>query len=164
MPAAAAGARTLLVLPPHIVEAALGAFFLLMIPVRRWLAAKAFELELRHLAIIGLVIGYLTGIVVTTGPITAPVLLAYGLVKGAFLATEAAGSLAVYLSKAVVFRTFGALPGEAIMKGLLIGSSLMAGSYIAKRFVLKLEPAQFRLLMDALMFVSGAAMLWSAVR
>ena len=50
------------------------------------------------------------------------------------------------------------------MKGLVIGSSLMAGSYIAKRFVLKLEPAQFRLLMDALMFVSGAAMLWSAVR
>jgi len=163
VPAAAAGARTLLVLPPHIVEAALGAFFLLMIPVRRWLAAKAFKLELRHLAIIGLVIGYLTGIVVTTGPITAPIFLAYGLVKGAFLATEAAGSLAVYLSKAVVFRTFGALPGEAIVKGLLIGSSLMAGSYIAKRFVLKLEPAQFRLLMDALMFVSGTAMLWSAV-
>jgi uncharacterized protein len=163
VPAAAAGARTLLVLPPHIVEAALGAFFLLMIPVRRWLAAKAFKLELRHLAIIGLVVGYLTGIVVTTGPITAPVFLAYGLVKGAFLATEAAGSLAVYLSKALVFRAFGALPGEAIVKGLLIGSSLMAGSYIAKRFVLKLEPAQFRLLMDALMFVSGAAMLWSAV-
>ena len=164
VPAAAAGARTLLVLPPHIVEAALGAFFLLMIPVRRWFAAKAFKLKLRHLAIIGLVIGYLTGIVVTTGPITAPIFLAYGLVKGAFLATEAAGSLAVYLSKAVVFRTFGALPGETIVKGLLIGSSLMAGSYIAKRFVLKLEPAQFRLLMDALMFVSGAAMLWSAVR
>ena len=164
VPAAAAGARTLLVLPPHIVEAVLGAFFLLMIPVRRWLAAKAFKLELRHLAIIGLVIGYLTGIVVTTGPITAPIFLAYGLVKGAFLATEAAGSLAVYLSKAAVFRTFGALPGEAIAKGLLIGSSLMAGSYIAKRFVLKLEPAQFRRLMDALMFVSGVAMLWGAVR
>jgi uncharacterized protein len=164
IPAAAAGARTLLVLPPHVVEAALGAFFVLMIPVRRWLAAKELKVELWHLAIIGLVIGYLTGIVVTTGPITAPIFLAYGLVKGAFLATEAAGSLAVYLSKALVFRTFGALPGEAIVKGLLTGSSLMAGSYIAKRFVLKFEPAQFRLLMDALLFLSGAAMLWSAVR
>ena len=164
IPAAAVGARTLLVLPPHIVEAALGAFFLLMIPVRRWLAAKELKIKLWHLAVIGLVVGYLTGIVVTTGPITAPIFLAFGLVKGAFLATEAAGSLAVYLSKAIVFRTFGALPSEALGKGLLIGSSLMAGSYVAKRFVLKLEPAQFRLLMDALMFVSGAAMLWSAVR
>jgi uncharacterized protein len=164
VPAAAAGARTLLVLPPHIVEAALGAFFLLMIPVRRWLAAQDFKLHLWHLAAIGLVVGYLTGIVVTTGPITAPIFLAHGLVKGAFLATEAAGSLAVYVSKAAVFRTFGALPTDAIVKGLSIGSSLMVGALIAKRFVLKLEPAQFRLLMDALMFVSGAAMLWSATR
>jgi uncharacterized protein len=163
-PAAAAGARTLLVLPPHLVEAALGAFFLLMIPVRRWLAAQEVTLKLRHLALIGLIVGFLTGIVVTTGPITAPIFLAYGLVKGAFLATEAAGSLAVYLSKATVFRSYGALPTAAIVKGVVIGSSLMAGSFVAKRFVLKLEPAQFRLLMDALMFVSGAAMLWSASR
>jgi uncharacterized protein len=164
IPAAAAGARTLLVLPAHVVEAALGAFFLLMIPVRRWLIAQDFRLGLWHLALIGAVVGYITGIVVTTGPITAPVFLAYGLVKGAFLATEAAGSLAVFLSKAVVFRTFGALPTDAVIKGLLIGSSLMAGSYIAKRFVLKLDPKQFRLLMDALMFVAGTTMLWSAAR
>ncbi len=163
-PAAAAGARTLLVLPPRVVEAALGAFFLAMIPARRWLAARNLKLRPRHLAIIGLFVGYLTGIVVTTGPITAPIFLAYGLVKGAFLASEAAGSLAVFVSKAVVFRSFGALPGDAIVKGLLIGATLMAGSFIAKRFVLKLEPAQFRLLMDALMLASGAAMLWSALR
>src|SRR5450755_625917 len=163
-PAAAAGARTLLVLPPHVVEAVLGAFFLLMIPARRWLAAQDIKLRLWHLAVIGLVVGYLTGIVVTTGPITAPIFLGYGLVKGAYLATEAAGSLAVYMSKAAVFRAFGALPTDAIVKGLLIGSSLMAGSFIAKRFVLKLEPSQFRQLMDALMFVSGSTMLWSALR
>jgi uncharacterized protein len=163
-PAAAAGARTLLVLPPRVVEAALGVFFIAMIPARRWLAARNLKLRPRHLAIIGLFVGYLTGIVVTTGPITAPIFLAYGLAKGAFLASEAAGSLAVFVSKAVVFRSFGALPGDAIVKGLLIGATLMAGSFIAKRFVLKLEPAQFRLLMDALMLASGAAMLWSALR
>ena len=38
-PAAALGARTLLVLPPALIEGALGVFFLLMIPARRWLAA-----------------------------------------------------------------------------------------------------------------------------
>jgi uncharacterized membrane protein YfcA len=162
IPAAALGARTLLVLPPRIVEVALGAFFLLMIPARRWLAAHDVRLALWHLALIGLGVGFLTGIVVSTGPITAPVFLAYGLVKGAFLATEAAGSLAVYLAKSAVFRTYGALPFDAIAKGLIIGSSLMAGSYIAKRFVLRLDPARFRLLMDALLLVSGVAMLWAA--
>src|SRR5512136_80689 len=107
VPAAAMGARTMLALPPRLVEVALGTFFIAMIPARRWMASRALKLGLRHLAVIGLVIGYVTGIVVSTGPITAPVFLSYGLVKGAFIATEAAGSLSVYLSKAVVFRSFG---------------------------------------------------------
>jgi uncharacterized membrane protein YfcA len=161
-PAAVMGARTLVALPPHIVEVAIGAFFIGMVPARRWLAAHDFKLNLWHLAAIGLVIGYVTGIVVSTGPITVPVFLAYGLVKGAFIATEAAGSLAVYASKAAAFRTLGILPLDILYKGLITGSTLMAGAFIAKRFVLKLEPEQFRLLMDGLMLISGAVMLWAA--
>ena len=162
IPAAALGARTLLVLPPRIMEGTLGAFFLLMIPARRALLARSFKLQLWHLAVIGLVIGFLTGIVVSTGPINAPFFLAYGLVKGAYLATEAAGSLAVYVSKALVFRSYGALPLDAIVKGLIIGSSLMAGSFLAKRFVLKLDAEHFRTLMDGLLLLSGLTMLWAA--
>jgi hypothetical protein len=162
IPSAALGARTLLVLPPRIVEGALGAFFILMIPVRRWLADHDRRLSRWHLAAVGLVIGFVTGIVVSTGPITAPIFLAYGLVKGAFIATEAAGSLSVYLSKAVVFRSFGALPVDLILKGLVIGSTLMVGSFMAKRFVLRLSPDRFRMLMEGLMLVSGIAMLWRA--
>ena len=135
VPAAALGAKTLVVLPPRIVELALGGFFLLMIPLRRWLATHHLRLRLHHLAVIGLVVGFLTGIVVSTGPITAPIFLAYGLVKGAFLATEAAGSLAVYITKAITFRALGVLPPDAIIKGLITGSSLTAGSFIARRFV-----------------------------
>jgi hypothetical protein len=163
IPSAALGARTLLVLPPRVVEVALGAFFIAMIPARRWLAAREVKLQRWHLALIGLVIGFLTGIVVTTGPLSVPAFLAYGLVKGAFLATEAAGSLGIYIAKSAVFRSFGALPWEAIAKGLVIGASLMAGSYLAKRFVLKLPPERFRLLMDGLMAASGLAMLWAAI-
>lgn len=162
IPAAALGARTLLVLPPRLVDGALGVFFILMVPIRRWLAAREIKLGLWHLATVGAGVGYLTGIVVSTGPITAPVFLAYGLVKGAFLATEAAGSLAVYLSKAIVFRRFGALPTDVLVQGLIVGSSLTSGAFIAKRFVLSMDPARFRLLMEGLMLLSGATLLWAA--
>src|SRR4030095_17142662 len=47
VPAAALGARTLLVLPPRLIEGALGFFFLAMIPARRWLAARRFGLGRR---------------------------------------------------------------------------------------------------------------------
>ena len=163
IPFAALGARTLLELPPRIVEGTLGVFFLLMIPARRWLLAHDLKLQTWHLAVVGAVIGYLTGIVVSTGPINAPFFLAYGLTKGAYLATEAAGSLAVYVSKSLVFRSFGALPWDAMVQGLIIGSSLMAGSFLAKRFVLKMEAERFRHLMDGLLVLSGVTMLWAAL-
>jgi len=162
-PFAALGAATLLVLPARVIEAALGVFFIAMIAVRRWMAARQLKLGLAQLALIGVPVGYLTGIVVSTGPITAPVFLAAGLVKGAFLSSEAAASLAVYLAKAAVFRSYGALPVEIIVKGLIVGATLMAGAFIAKRFVLKMDAARFRLLMDGLMLASGLTLLWAAM-
>ena len=161
-PCAALGAATLLVLPARLIEEALGVFFLSMIGVRRWMSAHDLKLRHAHLAAIGVPVGYLTGVVVSTGPLTAPIFLAAGLVKGAFISTEAAASFIVYLAKAAVFRQFGALPVEIVIKGLIIGSTLMAGAFIAKRFVLKMEPERFRLLMDGLMLLSGASLLIAA--
>lgn len=164
MPAAALGAHTLLTLPPGVVEASLGLFFIVMIPLRRWMAQQRWVLNLWHMAGVGAVIGYLTGIVVSTGPINAPFFLAHGLVKGAYLGTEAMGSLAVYGAKALTFRAFDALPVASLLRGLTIGASLMAGAFIAKRLVLRLDAARFQLLMDGLLLLAGATMLWAALR
>jgi uncharacterized protein len=162
VPMAALGARTLLVLDPRIVEGMLGGLFLLMIPARRWLVARGMRVEAWHLPIVGAVIGFLSGMVASTGPINTPFFLAYGLVKGAYLATEAVGSMAIGITKAIVFQRFDALPLETVGRGLLIGASLMIGSRLAKGFVLRLHPEQFRLLMDLLLAGAGLVLLWGA--
>ena len=107
-------------------------------------------------------IGYITGIVVSTGPLSVPLFLFYGLTKGAFLATEAASSLGLYLSKSVTFQRFGALTPDVALKGLIAGSSLMFGAFIAKRFVLRLDENVFRLVMDGIMIAAGLSMLFDA--
>ena len=162
IPAAALGARTLLVLPSRTVDICIGLFLIAMVPARHWLARHQLKLSLWHLAIGGAVIGYLTGIVVSTGPLSVPLFLFYGLTKGAFLATEAASSLGIYVSKSVTFQRFGALPVEVAVQGLIAGASLMAGAFVAKRFVLRLEPEVFRRLMDVIMIVAGLSTLWTA--
>jgi uncharacterized protein len=162
IPAAALGARTLLALPSRAVDIAIGVFLIAMVPVRHWLARHQLKLSLWHLAIGGAAIGYLTGIVVSTGPLSVPLFLFYGLTRGAFLATEAASSLGLYVSKSVTFERFGALTPDIALKGLVAGASLMSGAFIAKRFVLRLEPETFRLVMDAIMVVAGLSLLWTA--
>jgi uncharacterized membrane protein YfcA len=162
IPAAALGARTLVTIPPRLADGVLGAFFILMIPARRWMVSHKLRVGLTHLAVAGALIGYATGIVVSTGPINTPFFLAYGLVKGGFLGTEALGSLGMYASKAITFRSFGALPNEIMVQGLIIGTSLMAGSVLAKRFVLKLPAERFYLLMEAVLLFAGLTMLGAA--
>jgi len=164
IPGGALGARTMLSLPSHWVDIALGCFFLIMIPGRRWLAARSYKLDLWLLVPAGLVIGFLTGIVVSTGPITVPLFTAYGLMKGAFIATEAAASLAVYISKATTFRSFGALPTDIVLKGLITGSSVMAGTYASKLLLERLSLVTFQRLLDGVMLLSGLALLWAAMR
>jgi uncharacterized protein len=162
IPAAALGARTLLVLPSRAIDIAIGLFLIAMVPARHWLARHELRITLWHLAIGGAVIGYLTGVVVSTGPLSVPLFLFYGLTKGAFLATEAASSLGIFLSKSATFQRFGALDGEVALKGLIAGASLMSGAFIAKRFVLKLDPDLFRRIMDGIMIAAGLIMLWNA--
>jgi uncharacterized membrane protein YfcA len=162
-PAAALGARTLLVLPSHLVDIALGAFFIGMIPTRRWLQAHSFQIRLWQLALAGAAIGYITGIVLSTGPLSVPAFTAYGLLKGAFLSTEAASSLALMVSKVVTFRQLGALPPAALFQGLIIGASVMAGSFVGKAIVQRMSIHTFQHLLDALLLCSGISLLWAAL-
>ncbi len=164
IPAAALGARTLLALPPALINLALGVFFLCMIPLRRWHAKSDRRLRPRHLAIAGALIGFITGIVLSTGPLSVPVFVAYGLSGGAFLSTEAASSLTLYVSKVITFQRFGAMPMSTFVKGLLVGSSLMIGTYAGKAVVKRMSADAFHHVLDGVLLCAGVALIWSAVR
>jgi uncharacterized protein len=129
VPAAALGARTMLALPVRGIDLALGLFFWSVIPLGYWLRARDFRLHVWQLAVAGAVIGFLTGIVLSTGPLSVPAFLAFGLTRGAFLSTEAVSSLALMVSKVATFRELGALPAPAVAQGLIVGSSVMAGAF-----------------------------------
>jgi uncharacterized protein len=161
VPAAALGARTLLVLPAHVVDIALGAFFLAMIPARRWLHANNFHIRLWQLALAGAAIGFVTGIVLSTGPLSVPAFTSYGLLRGAFLSTEAASSLALMVSKVATFRQLGALPLPSILQGVIVGLSVMAGAFVGKAIVLRMSIHTFQHVLDALLLCSGVSLLWA---
>lgn len=162
VPAAALGASTLLRLPPALIDTLLGLFFLAMIPGRRLLAKRGWRANWWQLAIAGALIGFLTGIVLSTGPLSVPVFAAAGLTKGALLATEAASSLFIYATKVTTFQQLGALSPEVLFKGLIVGSSLMAGTFIGKAIVMRMSAETFSKLLDLLLLCSGAALLWAA--
>jgi uncharacterized membrane protein YfcA len=164
VPCAVLGVKTLLAVPPQAVEVALGAFFIAMVPARRWFHRQRLHLSYRDLALVGAPVGFLTGIVVSTGPIQVPIFIGAGLEKGAFIATEAAASFIIYLAKVLTFSAANALPVDTLLKGLAVGGSMMAGAFVSRRILQRISSQDFRHLIDALMIASGLSMFWVAFR
>lgn len=161
VPGAALGARTLLVLPASIVEIGLGLFFLGLIPIRRWMRVRDVQMPLWQLAASGAVIGFLTGIVLSTGPLSIPAFGAVGLSKGALLSTEAVASLTLMISKAATFQLLGALPWPQIVQGLIVGASMIVGSFAAKRIVDRMNVKTFESMLDVMLVIAGITMVWT---
>ena len=159
IPAVILGVNTLVSLNDRLVEITLGLFLILLIPIRRWMRKKNFYLKLWQMSLVGAAIGYLTGIVATTGAINTPFFLAFGLTKGAFLGTEAASTLSILFTTGITFHQLGFLNNTAIIQGLLIGASVLIGSIFSKRIVLALPEKKFLLLMELVMLISGASIL-----
>lgn len=159
VPGVILGANTLVLLNERWIDLILGCFLLAMIPIRRKLRAINFQLKLWEMALVGAVIGYLTGVVASTGAINTPFFLAYGLVKGAFIGTEAASSFFMFVAKGITFHQLGVLSLDVLGQGILIGAFVLIGSAFSKRLVLNLSEAVFLRLMEGVMLISGVSIL-----
>jgi uncharacterized protein len=129
-----------------------------MVPVRRIVAARQWRVRLWQLTIAGAVVGFLTGLILSTGPLSVPVFTGYGLGGGAFLGSEAASSLVLYTGKMATFGEFGALTGTVVVRGLVIGAALMIGPFLARGMVRRVRPHTYALLIDLVLLAAAGGM------
>lgn len=159
VPMAALGAMVFVSLDPEMVQRILGLFILAMLPLRRWSARHGIAPKLRHFLPLGAGMGFLSGVVGTVGPINAPFFLAYGLVKGAYLATEALGAAAVHLTKSGVYGSFAAIDLSVLTNGLVIGATLIFGSWAGKRLIAGLDAKQFVGVVEVFLLIAALLMI-----
>nr|WP_196556079.1 sulfite exporter TauE/SafE family protein [Proteus terrae] len=163
IPAVVLGANTLWIMPEKWLNIGIGMFFILMIPMIHLLRKHQIKMKTYQVIIAGAVIGYLTGVVFSTGPLTIPIFSAYGLTLGPLLATEAAASFVIYLTKALTFSQLGAVNSFILISGALVGCGLTVGNYLGKKLVLKLTPKLFQWLLDAMLIFAGGSLLFNGI-
>ena len=95
---------------------------------------------------------FLSALVGSVGPLMAPFFLAYGLVKGAYIGTEALSTVVMHLTKLVAYRSSDLLPRTSIVVGFAI---MVLGSWIGKRIVDRLPERIFVLLIEGVMTIAG---------
>jgi len=85
----------------------------------------------------------------------APFFLAYGLVKGAYIGTEALATVVMHVTKLVAYRGAAVLPRTSIVAGLAIAPLMIGGSWIGKRIVDRLPAHVFVILIELTMTAAG---------
>lgn len=133
----------------------LGVFMLLMIAYRHTKWSRETRLPLRGFLPLGATSGTISALVGVVGPFMAPFFLAYGLVRGAYIGTEALATVMMHITKLGVYGGYSLIDLNIGLVGVAIGSVMFGGSYLGKRILDRLPAARFQLIIDAVLLVAG---------
>ena len=133
----------------------LGAFLILIVVIRHMPKLKSFQTPLRGFALIGAASSFLSALLGSVGPLMAPFFLAYGLVKGAYIGTEALSTVVMHVTKLIAYRQSAVLPLHALLSGAALGPIMVAGSFAGKKVVDRLPERVFVLVIDATLLAAG---------
>jgi len=133
----------------------IGGFLLASVPLRRLLSMGHWRVRLVHFPLIGAVFGLLSSTVVAIGAALTPFYLAYGLRRGAYIATEAVCAFSMHVTRGAVLAGYRLLTGEVVLIGLVLGSVMFAGSWIGRRLLDRMSDRVFLAVIEGLLVVMG---------
>lgn len=121
---------------------------------------RSFAMPLWAFTPIGFVVAVVSGVIGEAGPVLNPFYLNYGVEKEELIGTKSFNSIGMQTTKLAGYFAFGALLGEFLIYGVVIGLAAAAASWTGKRLLGRMEGRRFRQLVIGLMVVTGCLMLW----
>ena len=145
--------------PLSFLKRLLGIFLLGTVAYRHLGKQRSLRLPLRGFAVIGAVFSFLSALLGSVGPIMAPFFLAYGLVKGAYIGTEAFATVVMHVTKLVAYGGTAILTIQSVAAGLALGPIMVLGSFIGKKILDRVPERLFVLLIEGTLLVAGLGFL-----
>jgi uncharacterized protein len=155
VPATALGTTLFVAASTDSLSRIIGGFLLASVPLRRLLSMGHWRVRLVHFPLIGAVFGLLSSTVVAIGAALTPFYLAYGLRRGAYIATEAVCAFSMHVTRGAVLARYRLLTGEVVLIGLVLGSVMFAGSWIGRRLLDRMSDRVFLAVIEGLLVVMG---------
>lgn len=133
----------------------LGCFLLFVVAWRRLRPRRPRAFSTPAFAGIGAGGTLLSALLGSAGPVMAPFFLAYGLVKGAYIGTEALSTVVMHVTKLVAYGQDAVLTGFDAWVGLALGPVMVLGSFLGKRALDRIPERVFTLIIEAVLIVAG---------
>ena len=155
VPAATVGGIIFATAPGAVLVRALGVFLVLLVVYRHTPWGKHTRMTLRGFIPLGAAAGIISAIFGTTGPVTAPFFLAFGLLKGAYIGTEAMTTVVMHITKLAVYGKYALIGVHTLLIGIAIGVVMFLGTYLGKNILKRVSERVFPLIIEGAMLISG---------
>lgn len=155
IPLSVAGALIFVHTPTAILTRILGVFLLVTVAWRR-LRPKPPRIESAAWFVpLGAAFGLLSGLLEGIGSLMAPFFLSYGLIRGAYIGTDALATVLMQVPKLAVFGEMNILDGRILTNGLVITPFMFLGAFAGKKIVNRISEFQFAMMIDLTLLVAG---------
>lgn len=159
VPLAVLGAVMFSVAPPEVLTRLLGGFLIAIVIARR---AGKFDLKGRSprwFVLIGGVFAFISALLGSAGPFLAPFFASFGLMRGAYIGTEACATAVMHITKLSTYQAAGVLSATALLVGVVLGPVMVIGSWLGKRVLDRLSDRVFMLMIDVIVLGFGTLFL-----
>ena len=143
IPLSILGALSFVQLPKELVTRAIGVAILVFVALK---FSGFLKIKSGRALLVGGggVVGFLSGLVGSAGPLGAAIFLSLGLRPVAYIASEATTALAMHGVKTVVYQHYIVLDREFWFLAVLMGGAMVLGTWSAKRVIERMPRETFQ--------------------
>lgn len=163
VPMSALGAMIFVRLDTRVVGVIVALLLVALVPLRRAAAKVNIRVKLWQLPVVTGATGFVSGMGGVSGPIAVPFLISYGLVRTALLGTDGISSALVHGIKTMVYGSNGLLTPQVVPLGLGIGGVMVAGTYLGRRIVDRLDVQRYVTMVEVFLVVFAGLMIYRAL-
>ena len=157
VPFAILGGLAFAAAPLAILTRLLGAFLIAVVVWRQLPISllRTTPMPIRGFAAVGAISSFISAVIGTVGPLMVPFFLAYGLMRGSYISTEALSTVIIQVVKLGTYTGAAAMTVTALLAGLAIAPLMIVGTLVGKRILHGVSDRVFVLIVEGTMVVAG---------
>ncbi len=157
VPCSVLGSLSFIALPKAILVRLIGGAILLFVALRYFRILR-FAPSAKLLVGGGGMVGFLSGLIGSAGPVGAAIFLTLELPAVAYIASEAVTALVMHVVKSVVYQHYIHLE-QVWLLAVALGVAMILGTWTAKRMIERMPPERFRNFVAILLVLVSLQML-----
>ncbi len=159
IPAAMLGAWSFAVVPKNVVTRIIGIAIIIFVVLKYF---KLLQFKPGNITMLlgGALVGLLSGLVGSAGPLGAAIFLSLNLNPITYIASEAVTATAMHIVKTMVYQKYIGIGLKEITIGLFMGTAMVLGTWAGKKFIENMPKEKFVKFVGVLLCLVGLQMVF----